>query len=148
MLVDSLYFRSDAEFDRGSFRVHGDTVDVFLAYHDIAIRVVFWDEEVEEIFSVDPYNNREIEPLEQAVIYPANIFVTTKYRIQQAIKQIEDDLKKQIDFFKSQGKHLEANRIEERVTFDLEMIRELGHCPGIENYSRYFDGRKPGSRPF
>ncbi|MEA3449258.1 MAG: excinuclease ABC subunit UvrB [Bacteroidota bacterium] len=148
MLVDSLYFRSDAEFDRGSFRVHGDTVDVFLAYHDIAIRVVFWDEEVEEIFSVDPYNNREIEPLDQAVIYPANIFVTTKYRIQQAIRQIEDDLKKQIDYFKSQEKHLEANRIEERVTFDLEMIRELGHCPGIENYSRYFDGRSPGSRPF
>ncbi|MGC9330990.1 MAG: excinuclease ABC subunit UvrB [Bacteroidales bacterium] len=148
MLVDSLYFRSDAEFDRGSFRVHGDTVDVFLAYHDIAIRVVFWDEEVEEIFSVDPYNNREIEAMDQAVIYPANIFVTTKYRIQQAIRQIEDDLKKQIDYFKSQGKHLEANRIEERVTFDLEMIRELGHCPGIENYSRYFDGRQPGSRPF
>ncbi len=148
LLVDSLYFRSDAEFDRGSFRVHGDTVDIFLAYHDIAIRVIFWDEEVEEIFSVDPHNNREIEQLDQAVIYPANIFVTTKYRIQQAIRQIEDDLTKQMQFFKDAGKHLESNRIEERVTFDLEMIRELGHCPGIENYSRYFDGRKPGTRPF
>ncbi|MFP4664044.1 MAG: excinuclease ABC subunit UvrB [Bacteroidales bacterium] len=148
LLVSSLYFRSDIEFKRGSFRVQGDTIDIFLAYHDVAVRVVFWDEEIEEIFSIDPVTNEELESLNQAIIYPANIFVTTKQRTQQAIRQIEDDLKTQIDYFKEIGKPLEAKRIEERTTFDLEMIRELGHCPGIENYSRYFDGRKPGTRPF
>ncbi|HKK69279.1 MAG TPA: excinuclease ABC subunit UvrB [Bacteroidales bacterium] len=148
LLVSSLYFRSDIEFKRGSFRVQGDTIDIFLAYHDVAVRVVFWDEEIEEIFSIDPVTNQELESLNQAIIYPANIFVTTKQRTQQAIRQIEDDLKTQIDYFKEIGKPLEAKRIEERTTFDLEMIRELGHCPGIENYSRYFDGRKPGTRPF
>ncbi len=147
-LVDSLYFRSDVEFKRGGFRVRGDTVDVYLAYQDTALRIVFWDDEVEEIYSFNPETGDIFEDLEQGIIYPANIFVTTKYRIQQAIKQIQDDMMLQVKFFKDQGKLLEAKRLEERVTYDLEMIRELGHCPGIENYSRYFDGRKSGSRPF
>lgn len=147
-LVDSLYFRSDIEFRRGSFRVKGDTVDVFLAYHDIALRIVFWDEEIEEIYSFEPYSGNRIESLEMAKIYPANIFVTTKERIKQAIIQIEDDMMAQVAYFNSIGKPLEAKRIKERTVYDLEMIRELGHCSGIENYSRYFDGRTPGSRPF
>jgi excinuclease ABC subunit B len=147
-LVDSLYFRSDIEFRRGSFRVKGDTVDVFLAYHDIALRIVFWDEEIEEIYSFEPYSGNKIEFLETAKIYPANIFVTTKDRIKQAIIQIEDDMTAQVAYFNSIGKPLEAKRIKERTVYDLEMIRELGHCSGIENYSRYFDGRSPGSRPF
>lgn len=148
LLVASLYFRSDHDFRRGSFRVKGDTVDVFLAYHDTALRIIFWDDEIEEIQSFDPLNGSVIESLEEAIIYPANIFVTTQYRIQEAIRKIQDDLVEQIQFFKDHGKYQEAKRIEERVTYDLEMIRELGHCPGIENYSRYFDGRKPGTRPF
>ncbi|MBN2776695.1 MAG: excinuclease ABC subunit UvrB [Bacteroidales bacterium] len=147
-LVDSLYFRSDIDFKRGSFRVKGDTVDVFLAYHDIAIRIIFWDDEIEEIYSFEPYSGDKIEQLESAKIYPANIFVTTKERIKEAIIEIQDDMMAQVEYFKSIGKPLEAKRLKERVTFDLEMIRELGHCSGIENYSRYFDGRKPGTRPF
>ncbi len=147
-LVDSLYFRSDIEFKRGSFRVKGDTVDVFLAYHDLAIRVIFWDDEIEEIYSFEPYSGSRVESLEIAKIYPANIFVTTKERIKQAIILIQDDMMAQVEYFNSIGKPLEAKRIKERVTYDLEMIRELGHCSGIENYSRYFDGRNPGSRPF
>jgi excinuclease ABC subunit B len=147
-LVDSLYSRNEVEFKHGNFRVKGDTVDVFLAYHDIAYRFHFWDDEIEEIESFDPLNGSVIEQLEQAIIYPANIFVTTKYRINEAIVQIQDDMMKQVQYFKEVGKHLEAKRIEERVTYDLEMIRELGHCSGIENYSRYFDGRLPGTRPF
>lgn len=147
-LVDSLYFRSDIDFKRGSFRVKGDTVDVFLAYHDIAIRIIFWDDEIEEIYSFVPYSGEKIENLESAKIYPANIFVTTKERIKEAIIEIQDDMMAQVDYFKSIGKPLEAKRLKERVTFDLEMIRELGHCSGIENYSRYFDGRKAGTRPF
>jgi excinuclease ABC subunit B len=148
LLVDSLYFRSEIDFKRGSFRVTGDTVDIYLAYQDTAIRVVFWDDEIEEIRSFDPVNGTLMERMDQGIIYPANIFVTTQYRRNQAIENIQHDMHAQVQFFKDQGKPLEAKRLEERVTYDLEMMKELGHCPGIENYSRYFDGRKSGSRPF
>ncbi|MEA1873425.1 MAG: excinuclease ABC subunit UvrB [Bacteroidota bacterium] len=148
LLVDSLYFRSEIDFKRGSFRVTGDTVDIYLAYQDTAIRVVFWDNEIEEIRSFDPVNGTLFETMDQGIIYPANIFVTTQYRRNQAIENIQHDMHAQVQFFKDQGKPLEAKRLEERVTYDLEMMKELGHCPGIENYSRYFDGRKSGSRPF
>jgi excinuclease ABC subunit B len=147
-LVDALYSRNEVEFDRGNFRVKGDTVDVFPAYADIAFRIVFWGDEIEEIFSFDPVSGGTIDEFNEATIYPANIFVTSKERMQLAIRQIQDDLVKQVDFFKEIGKPLEAQRILERVEYDLEMMRELGYCPGIENYSRYFDGRLPGSRPF
>ncbi len=147
-LVDALYFRSDLEFKRSSFRVKGDTVDVFLAHHDMAIRFVFWDDEIEDIYSFEPYTGVKVEDLEVACIYPANIFVTTKEKTISAIRQIQDDLVIQSDYFKKEGKNIEAKRLEERVTYDMEMIKELGYCSGIENYSRYFDGRKPGARPF
>lgn len=147
-LVDSLYSRTETDFQRGNFRVKGDTVDIFVAYGDYAYRLVFWGDEIEEIASFDPENNLEIQQLDEAIIYPANIFVTTKERIQSAIRLIQDDLLKQIDFFNEIGKPQEAKRIEDRVTYDLEMIKELGYCSGIENYSRYFDGREAGSRPF
>lgn len=147
-LVDSLYSRSELEFKPGNFRVNGDTVDVFLAYSDHAYRVTFWGDEVDEIEKYDPYNNSTIELVENATIFPANIFVTTKERMHNAIKQIQLDLQDQIQYFKDQGRELEAKRIKQRTEYDLEMIRELGYCPGIENYSRYFDGRSPGSRPF
>jgi excinuclease ABC subunit B len=147
-LVDALYSRNEVEFERGNFRVKGDTVDVFPAYADIAFRFVFWGDEIEEISSFDPVGGGTIETLEFAIIYPANIFVTTKERMQLAIRQIQDDLVKQIAFFQEIGKPLEAKRIQERVEYDMEMMRELGYCPGIENYSRYFDGRVAGSRPF
>lgn len=147
-LVDALYFRSDLEFKRSSFRVKGDTVDVFLAHHDMAIRISFWDDEIEDIYSFEPYSGEKIEPLETACIYPANIFVTTKEKTISAIRQIQDDLVLQAEYFRKEGKNLEAKRLEERVTYDMEMIKELGYCSGIENYSRYFDGRKPGGRPF
>ncbi len=147
-LVDALYFRSDIDFKRGSFRVKGDTVDVYLAYHDIAMRIVFWDDEVDEIYSFYPFTGEKIENLDFVKIYPANIFITSKDRIKKAIIQIQDDLEEQIKVFHSQGKYIEAQRLKERTFFDIEMIKELGHCSGIENYSRYFDGRKPGTRPF
>jgi excinuclease ABC subunit B len=147
-LVESLYFRSEVEFKRGSFRVKGDTVDIYLAYDDTAYRIIFWGDEIEELYLFDPVSGHKIENLTEAVIYPANIFVTTKDRMHAAIRLIQDDLVKQVDYFKSIGKHQEAKRIEDRVTYDLEMIRELGYCSGIENYSRYFDGRLPGTRPF
>jgi len=147
-LVDALYSRNEVEFNRGNFRVKGDTVDIFPAYADIAFRVVFWGDDVEEIFTFDPVGGGTIESHESIVIYPASIFVTTKERMQLSIRQIQDDLVKQIAFFQEIGKPLEAKRIQERVEYDLEMMRELGYCPGIENYSRYFDGRMPGSRPF
>jgi excinuclease ABC subunit B len=147
-LVDSLYSRNEIDFNRGKFRVKGDSVDIFLAYGDYAFKVIFWGDEIEEIESFDPTNGQRIEVVEEAIIYPANIFITTKERIQLAIRQIQDDLFRQIQFFKDNGKHLEAKRIEDRVSYDLEMIKELGHCPGIENYSRYFDGRDSGTRPF
>jgi len=147
-LVDSMYSRNEVDFKKGTFRVRGDHVDVYLAYSDLGYRFIFWGDEIDEIESFDPVNGNTIDKMEQAIIYPANIFVTTKWRMQEAIKQSEDDLFKHVDFFKDIGKDLEARRINERVNYDLEMIRELGHCPGIENYSRYFDGRPPGTRPF
>lgn len=147
-LVDSLYSRNEVEFKRGTFRVKGDSVDVYLAYGDRGIRIIFWGDEIETIEEFDPISGHFIETLEETVIYPANIFIAGKERINEAIRQIQDDLVKQIDFFQSQGRFLEAKRIKERVEYDLEMIRELGYCPGIENYSRYFDGRPPGMRPF
>lgn len=147
-LVDALYSRNEVEFNRGNFRVKGDTVDIYLAYADHAVRIIFWGDEVEEIYSFDPVGGSIIEKLDKAIIYPANIFVTTKERMQTSIRQIQDDLVKQVDFFREIGKPLEAKRIEERVEYDLEMMRELGYCPGVENYSRYFDGRDAGSRPF
>lgn len=147
-LVESLYSRSEIDFKPGTFKVNGDTIDIYLAYNDLAYRVTFWGDEIEEIESFDPINNQKIENLETGIIYPANIFVTTKDRMNRAIHQIQDDLFKQIEYFKSVGKNHEAKRIKERVEYDLEMIKELGYCPGIENYSRYFDGRNPGTRPF
>jgi len=147
-LVESLYSRSEIDFKPGTFKVNGDTIDIYLAYSDLVYRVTFWGDEIEEIESFDPETNQIIEKLKTGVIYPANIFVTTKDRMNRAIHQIQDDLFKQIEFFKSIGKNYEAKRIKERVEYDLEMIKELGYCPGIENYSRYFDGRKPGTRPF
>jgi len=147
-LVDSLYSRNEIEFNRGNFRVKGETVDIFLAYSDVALRVIFWGDVIDEIETFDPINGHTLSLFDSHEIYPANIFVTTKERINQAIHQIQDDLVKQVAFFESIGKPYEAKRINERVTYDLEMIRELGYCSGIENYSRYFDGREPGSRPF
>lgn len=147
-LVTALYSRDEVNFDRGKFRVKGDTVDVFLAYGDMAYRFVFWGDEIEEIESFNPIDGHLLEKFEEVLIYPANIFITTKERMQLAIGEIQDDLFQHIQFFKDNGKPLEAKRIEDRVTFDLEMIKELGHCPGIENYSRYFDGRDAGTRPF
>ena len=147
-LVDALYSRTEVDFQRGNFRVKGDTVDIFPAYADTGIRVVFWGDEIEEIFSFDPLTGQTYGQMDEAVVFPANIFVTTKSRMNSAIKQIQDDLVAQVDYFKEIGKNQEAKRIEERTEYDLEMMRELGYCPGIENYSRYFDGRNPGSRPF
>ena len=147
-LVDSMYARNEVDFKKGTFRVRGDHVDIYLAYSDLGYRIIFWGDDIEEIETFDPINGNTLEKLDQAIIYPANIFVTTKYRMQAALKQIEQDMFKQVDFFKDIGKELEARRISERVNYDLEMIRELGFCPGIENYSRYFDGRPPGTRPF
>ncbi len=147
-LVDALYSRSEVDFQRGNFRVRGDSVDIFPAYADTAVRVLFWGDEVEEISSFDPVSGAVIQTMEQAVIYPANIFVTTRERMQQAIRQIQDDLTAQVGFFRETGKPLEAKRLQERVEYDMEMMKELGYCPGIENYSRYFDGRAPGTRPF
>ncbi|HET6243388.1 MAG: excinuclease ABC subunit UvrB [Bacteroidetes bacterium] len=147
-LVNSLYSRTEGEFNRGNFRVKGDTVDIFLAYADYAYRVYFWGDEIEKIESFEPSTGIAIESFDSVNIYPANIFVTSKEKLQGAIYEIQDDLVKQSEFFKEEQRNLEAKRIEDRVTYDLEMIRELGYCSGIENYSRYFDGRPPGSRPF
>jgi excinuclease ABC subunit B len=147
-LVDSLYSRSEIDFRRGNFRVKGDTVDVFLAYGDTAYRIIFWGDEIEEISSMDPLTGHVTGHLDQAVIYPANIFVTTRDRMQKAIREIQDDLFSQINFFNDQGMKQEAQRLQQKVEYDLEMIKELGYCSGIENYSRYFDGRSPGTRPF
>jgi excinuclease ABC subunit B len=147
-LVDSLYNRSEGEFNRGTFRVRGDTVDVFLAYRDIGYRFVFFGDEVEDIYSFDPETGKKIEDTPHAVIYPANIFVTSKKKVRQAIVMIQDDLEGRVDQLQRSGQAEEAKRLSERVNFDLEMMRELGYCSGIENYSRYFDGRKPGQRPF
>jgi len=147
-LVEALYSRSEVDFQRGNFRVKGDTVDIYPAYADTAIRIVFWGDEVEEIMGFDPLTGQTFEQMDEVVIYPANIFVTTKERMKSAIHQIQDDLMAQVEYFEEIGKPLEAKRILERVEYDMEMMRELGYCPGIENYSRYFDGRAPGTRPF
>ena len=147
-LVESLYSRTTAEFSRSTFRVKGDTVDVHLAYNDLAYRIIFFGDEIEEIYSFEPESGKKIENLKDCAIYPAQIYVSPRDRLQSVIYQIQDDLVLQIEEFKMQGRHLEAKRLEERVNFDLEMIRELGYCNGIENYSRYFDRRNPGDRPF
>ena len=147
-LVDGLYSRNEVDFKPGTFRVRGDTVDIHLAYADQAYRVEFWGDDIESLKTIHPIAGHTIEEHDEVVIFPANIFITSKAPVKSAIEEIQDDLVKQIDFFKGEQKLIEAQRIEERVTYDLEMIRELGYCPGIENYSRYFDGRPTGTRPF
>ena len=147
-LVQSLYSRTESDFQRGNFRVKGDTVDIYPAYAEIAYRIYFFGDEIEEIESFDPINGTTLEEFDYLNIYPANIFNTTKDRMQGAIHEIQGDMVKQVEYYKEIGKHLEAKRIEDRVTYDLEMMRELGYCSGIENYSRYFDRRPEGSRPF
>ena len=147
-LVGSLYSRTTGEFSRGTFRVKGDTLDINLPYADYAVRIVFFGDEIESIETFDNINNHVIQKFDSFRVYPANIFVTAPDTMQKAMVLIEEDKKKQVEFFLSQGKTIEAKRIEERVNFDLEMMRELGYCNGIENYSRYFDGRLPGMRPF
>jgi len=147
-LVDNMYSRTNADFKRGNFRVQGDTVDIFLAYDDHAVRIGFWGDEIETIHTLDPINNTLMEEYDHFLIFPANIFVTSKDSVQRSIVEIQEDLMKQIDFFNETGRSFEANRIKSRVEFDLEMMRELGYCSGIENYSRYFDQRKIGERPF
>ncbi|MFP4287643.1 MAG: excinuclease ABC subunit UvrB [Bacteroidales bacterium] len=147
-LVGSLYSRTQADFTRGTFRVKGDTVDVFPAYADHAFKVLFWGDEIESLESFDPLTGHTYEAFDEISIYPANIFVTSKDRMADAIYQIQDDMIKQVEYFQEIGRPLEAQRLEDRVNYDLEMMRELGYCSGIENYSRYFDGRRPGSRPF
>lgn len=147
-LVQSLYARTEADFYHGLFRIKGDTVDIFPSYADNPYRIHFFGDEIEEIEVFDPVDNQVIEKLERLHIYPANMFVTSPDILQTAIKDIQDDLVKQVDYFKELGKHLEAKRLEERTLFDLEMIKELGYCSGIENYSRYLDRREPGTRPF
>ncbi|HRZ42461.1 MAG TPA: excinuclease ABC subunit UvrB [Bacteroidales bacterium] len=147
-LVDSLYSRTEAEFQRGNFRVRGDTVDVYPAYADIAYRLIFWGDEIESIESIWPDNGKRIEVLEDLTIYPANIFVTSKEKMAHAIDQIREDMVKQVEYFRQMGRPEEAKRLEDRTSYDIEMMQELGYCPGIENYSRYFDGRDTGKRPF
>lgn len=147
-LVDSLYVRNDLELNRGNFRVKGDTVDIYLAYRDNLLRVMFWDDEIDSIEEVDPISGIRLASFDEYKIYPANLFMTTKESQLQAIYQIEDDLAKEVAKFEEEGKSYEAKRLYERVTYDMEMIRELGHCSGIENYSRYFDGRVAGTRPY
>ena len=147
-LVDALYTRSEADFRPATFRVQGDTVDIFAAYGEKCYRVVFFDNEIEMIYTIDPVTGQRLETQERVVIYPANLFVTTRERVEQAIRMIQLDLGKQCEYFESIGKPAEARRLKQRVEYDLEMIKELGYCPGIENYSRCFEGRSPGSRPF
>jgi excinuclease ABC subunit B len=147
-LVNSLYSRNDIELNRGNFRVKGDTVDVFPVYADHAYRLIFWGDEIESIEVIDPVAGKRIESLKDITLYPANIFVTSKDKIKSAVSEIQLDLMKQAEYYRSIGKGLEAKRLEDRVVYDIEMMRELGYCSGIENYSRYFDGRNPGSRPF
>ena len=148
-LVDILYERShEDDFKRGTFRLKGDTLDIYLAYADFILRVIFWGEEVESISKVDPQSGKTIETVDEITIYPANLFVTSKETIDIALEEIEEDLEKQINFFEREGKFYEAKRIKERTEFDIEMINEIGYCSGVENYSRYFDRRDPGKRPF
>ena len=147
-LVDSLYVRNDLELNRGNFRVKGDTVDIYLAYNDNLLRVMFWDDEIDALEEVDPISGVRLGQFDEYKIYPANLFMTTKESQLRAIHQIEDDLTKEVARFEDNGQRFEAKRLYERVTYDMEMIRELGHCSGIENYSRYFDGRDAGTRPY
>lgn len=147
-LVDSLYVRNDVDLNRGNFRVKGDTVDIYLAYSDNLLRVMFWDDDIDEISEVEPISGLTLTTFDEYKIYPANLFMTTKDSQMQAVYHIEDDLKKEVTEMQDEGKMLEAKRLHERVTYDMEMIRELGHCSGIENYSRYFDGRAAGTRPY
>ena len=147
-LVDSLYVRNDIDLQRGNFRVKGDTVDVAMAYSDNLLRITWWDDEIDSIEEVDSLTYHRIETFNDYKIYPANLFVTTKDQTEHAIRCIQDDLVKQIDFFNELGDGIKAQRIKERVEYDMEMMKELGHCSGIENYSRYFDGRQPGQRPY
>ncbi len=147
-LVNSLYSRTESDLTRGKFRVRGDTVDIFPAYLDVCVRVIFLGDEIEMIESFDPVTGHKLEKMEQLTLFPANIFVTSQDKMKQALFEIQDDMVKQVLYFKENGKELEAKRLEERVDYDIEMMRELGYCSGIENYSRYFDGRVSGSRPF
>jgi excinuclease ABC subunit B len=147
-LVDILYNRTEVEFKRGTFRVKGDTVDIFLAYADYAIRIYFWGDEIESIQRIDPYSGKKISDESVVTIFPANLFVTGKDVLHTAVREIQDDLVAQFKMFETESRHLEAKRLKERTEFDLEMMKELGYCPGVENYSRYFDRRQPGARPF
>ena len=147
-LVDALYLRNDIELKRGNFRVKGDTVDIFMAYSDNVLRITWWDDEIDSIEELDSVTFQRIASFEDYQIYPANLFVTSKEQTEAAIRLIQDDLVKQVDYFNGLGDHIRAQRIKERVEYDMEMIKELGHCSGIENYSRYFDGREPGQRPY
>lgn len=147
-LVDGMYARTELELNRGQFRVRGDTVEVYPAYADIGYRILFWGDEIDSLESFNPTDGLRIEVLDNLAIYPANIFVTSKEKMKQSLMDIQDDMVKQVAYFKEIGKHEEAKRLEDRVSYDLEMMRELGYCSGIENYSRYFDGRNPGTRPF
>ena len=147
-LVDALYVRNDIELKRGNFRVKGDTVDVFMAYSDHVLRVTWWDDEIDAIEELDAITYHRLASFDEYQVYPANLFVTSKEQTEHAIQDIQDDLVKQIDFFNEMGDPIKAQRIKERVEYDMEMIKELGHCSGIENYSRYFDGREEGQRPY
>lgn len=147
-LVDALYLRNDIELKRGNFRVKGDTVDVWMAYSDNLLRITWWDDEIDSIEELDSVTCQRIVSFDEYHVYPANLFVTSKEQTESAIRLIQDDLTKQVDYFESLGDHIRAQRIKERVEYDMEMIKELGHCSGIENYSRYFDGREPGQRPY
>lgn len=147
-LVDALYMRNDIDLQRGNFRVKGDTVDIAMAYNDNVLRITWWDDEIDTIEEVDSVDFHRIASFDDYEIYPANLFVTSKEQTESAIRQIQDDLVKQVDFFKGIGDNIKVQRIKERVEYDMEMIKELGHCSGIENYSRYFDGRQAGQRPY
>ena len=148
MLVSALYIRNDVALERGNFSVKGDTVNIAMAYSDNVLKVCWWDDEIDSIEEVDAVTMKRIAKFESYQIYPANLFVTTKEQTERGIRMIQDDLVKQIDFFTELGDNIKAQRIKERVEYDMEMIKELGHCSGIENYSRYFDGREPGQRPY
>ena len=147
-LVDALYLRNDIELKRGNFRVKGDTLDIFMAYSDNILRIIWLDDEIDSIEELDSLTFQTLATFDEYQIYPANLFVTSKEQTNQAIRMIQDDLTKQIDYFNELGDSIKAQRIKERVEYDMEMIKELGHCSGIENYSRYFDGRQPGDRPY
>ena len=147
-LVSALYVRNEIEFTQGKFRIKGETMDVFPAYADYAYRIVFWDDEIDSLEMFNPVTGRRMEELSELTIFPANIFVTSQAKLNAAVREIQDDMFKQTEYFREIGKALEAKRLEDRVNYDIEMMKELGYCSGIENYSRYFDGRSPGTRPF